>query len=279
MIDLSRLPAPDIVETIDYEAILGEMLADLRNRDSEFDALVESDPAYKILEVAAYREVILRQRVNDAAKAVMLAYASGADLDQIGAGVDVVRVDGESDDRYRSRVQMSWERLSTAGPAKSYRYWGFSVGNAVKDIGVYSPTPGCVRVVVLGADGDGVPSPDLLAEVDEAVSSDERRPLTDTVETVAVQIVRYNVTASLELYPGVAAEPVIEEAQSKVQAVVDDLHLIDEDIMLSRVVSALHVGGVKSVDLVSPSEDLLIDCSQAGYCSGISLTWRVADRR
>lgn len=91
-VDLSQLAPPNVVEALDFESIFAAMLADLRARDSTFTALVESDPAYKILEVAAYRELLIRQRVNDAAKAVMVAYATGADLDQIGANYDVARL-------------------------------------------------------------------------------------------------------------------------------------------------------------------------------------------
>jgi len=75
-IDLSALPAPDIIETLDFEVILAAMLTDLQARDASFSALVESDPAYKILEVAAYRELLLQARINSAAKAVMLPYAT-----------------------------------------------------------------------------------------------------------------------------------------------------------------------------------------------------------
>ena len=92
VVDLSQLPAPTVVEQIDYETILAEMLADLVARMPEFTALVESDPAYKILEVAAFRETLIRQRTNEACKAVMLAYAAGSDLDQLGANFNVARL-------------------------------------------------------------------------------------------------------------------------------------------------------------------------------------------
>ncbi len=39
-IDLSQLPAPDAVQAVDYETTLAAMLADLRARAPEFDALV-----------------------------------------------------------------------------------------------------------------------------------------------------------------------------------------------------------------------------------------------
>ncbi len=47
--------------------------------------IVESDPAYKILEVAAYRELLLRQRVNDASKLYYWPNAKGSDLDHLAA--------------------------------------------------------------------------------------------------------------------------------------------------------------------------------------------------
>ncbi|NUV25651.1 hypothetical protein MS6204_04603 [Escherichia coli] len=42
---------------------------------------LESEPATKLLQENAYRELLLRQRINEAAQAVMVAYAMGGDLD------------------------------------------------------------------------------------------------------------------------------------------------------------------------------------------------------
>jgi phage-related baseplate assembly protein len=104
-VDLSQVPSPAVVEQLDFETILQAMLSDLISRDPTFNALVESDPAYKILEVAAYREVIIRQRVNDAAHAVMLAYAIGPDLDQLGANYGVQRLlNSGPTDQYACRL-------------------------------------------------------------------------------------------------------------------------------------------------------------------------------
>ena len=79
-IDLSRLPAPTVVEAIDYEMVLAALKADLVARWPDYTADLESDPAIKLLEVAAYREVLLRQRVNDAARAVLVRTALAAVL-------------------------------------------------------------------------------------------------------------------------------------------------------------------------------------------------------
>ncbi len=90
-IDLSQLPAPALVEVLDYESLLAERKATLislypeEQREAIARTLsLESEPLVKLLQENAYREVILRQRVNDAARAVMVAFATGSDLDQLG---------------------------------------------------------------------------------------------------------------------------------------------------------------------------------------------------
>lgn len=161
-VDLSKLPPPKVVEIVDFEVIVSEMLAKLREIDSTFDALVESDPAFKILEVAAYREMLLRERVNAAARAVMLAYAVGADLDNLGALLDVERLtldpgnedEGipptmEGDVDYRRRIQLSPEGFSVAGPEGAYVFHALSADPRVLDASVTSPEPDDIRAIVM----------------------------------------------------------------------------------------------------------------------------------
>ena len=91
-IDLSQLPAPTVVETLDYESVLAALQADFTARYPAFTAALESEPVLKLLEVAAWRELIVRGRVNDAARACMLAYALGSDLDHLAALYGVQRL-------------------------------------------------------------------------------------------------------------------------------------------------------------------------------------------
>lgn len=95
LIDLSKLPAPQLIEELDYEAILNEMRKKLRELLPEWTGYeLESDPANKVLEVAAYREMLLRQRVNEAVRGVLIAFAQGSDLDQLAAFYPEKRLDG-----------------------------------------------------------------------------------------------------------------------------------------------------------------------------------------
>lgn len=286
-VNLSQLPAPDVVEALDFEAILAAMVADLQARDPTFSALVESDPAYKILQVAAYRELLLRQRVNDAARAVMLAYAGGADLDHLGAlfGVKRLVIDPgnaeaippipptfESDTDLRHRIQLSLEGFSTAGPKGAYIFHALGADGDVLDASVTSPAPGEVVVSILSGTGDGEASQTLIDRVEAVLSADDVRPLTDFVTVQSATIVPYTVEATLYFYDGPDRAVVMQSAQAAIEAYVAKQHRIGLDVALSGIYAALHQPGVKRVDLVSPAETLVIDAQSASYCAGISLT-------
>lgn len=286
-VDLSQLEPPQVVETIDYEQILAAMIADLQARDSTFDALLESDPAYKILEVAAYRETLLRQRVNEAAKAVMLAYATGSDLDQIGANYDVERlqIDAgdpdaippvpptyESDEDFRARIQLSPEGYTTAGSAGSYKYHALSADGQVLDAQPVSPTPGQVTVYVLSRSGNGTADQSLLDTVGAAINAEDVRPMTDQVSVQSVAVTEYTVDAELTVYPGPDAEVIRQAAEEAVAAYVEEVHRIGYDVTLSGLYAALHQAGVQNVTLTAPTSDIVMGDGQAAYCTSVTVT-------
>lgn len=64
IIDLSQLPEPEVIENLDFETIYQELLGDFREAMAgEWTAEVESDPVLKLLQLAAYRELLLRARI------------------------------------------------------------------------------------------------------------------------------------------------------------------------------------------------------------------------
>ena len=286
-VDLAKLPFPNAVEVLDFEVILAEMLADYQSRDPEFTALVESDPAYKVLEVAAYRELLFRQRVNESIKAVTLAYANDADLDQIAARYNVERllIDAgnpdaippipptyESNDSLRRRVQLSFEGFSTAGPEGAYVFHSLGSDARVLDADARSPTPGQVVVAVLSNVGSGVAPSDLLAAVNATLSDEDVRPLTDQVLVESAEIVNYAIAAQLTLYPGPDATVVLNAANAAAAAYTEVNHRLGRDVTLSGLYAALHQEGVQNVVLSSPVADIAVARNQASYCTGITIT-------
>lgn len=148
-LDLTSLPAPALIEALDYETILARMIGGLVSLDPAYDAILESDPAIKVLEVAAARELILRQRVNDAFRATLIAFSGTTDLDNLGAFYGVIRKVDETDEELRARIVLRIQGSSTAGGAAWYRYQGLTASDRIKDIAVSSPEPGVVEIAVL----------------------------------------------------------------------------------------------------------------------------------
>ncbi|WP_180258245.1 baseplate assembly protein, partial [Enterobacter hormaechei] len=285
VINLSALAVPDAIVVPDAADIFTRWLARLRELDPEFDALVESDPAYKQGEINAYQLTLAFQRVNDAVRAVFLASARGADLDQIGAGFNVSRlvinpgdpdavppVDPvyEDDDAFRERIQLSWAQLNTAGARNAYRFHAKSADNDVLDADAYGPEthnrPGEVDVYVLSRTGNGEASPGLTEKVMSELSADEVRPLTDYVSVKSATIVSYAVTAELDIPDGPDAQTVLENAISTLTSYTLLSHRINGLVPLSAIYAALQQPGVSRVRLISPVADLEAAAGQAPWC-------------
>lgn len=289
IVDLSQLPAPDVVEQLDYESILTERKATLvslfpaEQQEAVARTLaLESEPLTKFLEENAYREVIWRQRVNEAARATMLAFAAGNDLDVIGANYNVSRLvitpaDEEafppvaavleSDSDFRLRIQQALEGLSVAGSVGAYEFHGRSADGRVADISVTSPQPACVTVSVLSREGNGAASDELLTVVRNALNDEDVRPVADRVTVQSASIVDYRINATLYLYPGPESEPVRSAAEAKLGAYITAQHRLGRDIRKSAIYAALHVEGVQRVELAAPVSDIVLDSTQASYCT------------
>lgn len=285
-VDLSLLPPPLVVEELSFEQIFNEMLADFTKRKPSYEALLESDPVIIALECAAYRELLIRNRINEAAKASMLAYANGSDLDNLAAFYKVKRMvvdDGdpeaipaipptyENDDRLRLRTQMAIESFTTAGAEKAYIFHTFSASAKIKSVDVYSPSPGEVVITILSNEGTGEASAELCKEVLEYLRADDRRPLTDKVSVQSAEIVFYDIKAKVYVYPGPSVPVVEQEYKNKLQDYVSKRHKIGEVMAFSGIYQALHTEGVQKVELEEPVADIITTNTQAAYCQNIQI--------
>jgi len=90
-IDLQDIPPPNIIEVLSFEDEFQIILADYIANNPEMSAPVESEPAYKVLETAAYYAIRFKTKINNAVRAVMLASADQGDLDQCAANNHVYR--------------------------------------------------------------------------------------------------------------------------------------------------------------------------------------------
>lgn len=294
--DLSKIPAPDVIEEIDFEKILAarkeRFIAEYQTpaeRDYWRKVLeLESEPVVKLLEECAYSEMLMRQDFNERAKGLMLAYATGSDLDQLAANVDIQRLVIteadytveppiqqvlESDESLRRRVQGAFETLTTAGSEESYYQHAKSAHGQVADIAVISPSGAVVDIVVLSNQAGGVPSEAVIKAVTEAVNAKYRRPTADRVTVKAAQIIEYQINAQIIVYPTPDYEPILENARERMREAVDENFKLGRDVDLSMIYAALRVEGVQSVVISQPAAALPVTQYQAALCTQINVSY------
>lgn len=297
-VDMSRLPAPDVIEVVDFEATYTarkSALVALFPRDVQgqvYQTLaLESEPASKLLQENSYREIILRNRINGAARAVMLATATGADLDNLVALLGVTRLtlvkaDAaasqptnavlEGDEDLRRRSQLALEGATVAGSRGSYTYHALSAHADVADAYVDSPRPGEVSVHILSKNGDGTPSADVLDTVQYALSAEDVRPLCDYVSVHPAVPVYFSVSATLFVPSGPAQSVLHDAAYAALQAYLDRPRRIGASVPLSAIYAALHQPGVTRVEMSNPIDDVNCGAGEAAFCVAIDLTTEAA---
>ncbi|MFJ7111307.1 baseplate J/gp47 family protein [Pseudomonas sp. NPDC098740] len=288
IVDLSSLPAPTVLEPLDFEEVYQEALGVFRGyMGGNWTAALESDPVVMVLEGGAYIKVGNRARVNDACKAVLLAHAIKGDLDHLGANVNLKRLIiqaedllavppvpevKEDDDPFRERIQLAYEGLTTAGPRNSYILHARNASGLVADATAESPAPCCVTVTVLGLDGQGVAPPELLATVAAALNDDDVRPVGDRVTVQSAQVIPYQINAILHMVSaGPEADASLAEAKSRLAAWINPRKRLGIEVARSGVDAQLHVAGVSRVELVG-WQDLAPTKAQAAFCTVCTVT-------
>ncbi|MDU6431694.1 MAG: baseplate J/gp47 family protein [Pantoea sp.] len=293
VIDLSQLPVPQVVEVPDYEALLAVRKAYYVSLfpESQQEAVartleLESEPALMLLQEGCYREILLCQRINEAAVAGMVAFSSGSDLDNLAANNNVTRLtitaadssavppidavmEGDSD--LRLRVPAAFEGLSVAGPTAAYESHARSVDGRVLDVSATSPSPAVVVLTVLAREGNGTPPADLLSAVNVALNGESVRPVADRLSVQSAVIREYQVKAKLHLFDNVAGAPCLTAANAAIATYITEQRKLGRSIRRDSYGAVLRVAGVDWVEIEEPAADLIFDRTQAGYCTAVSV--------
>lgn len=287
-IDLSGMASPPVVEQLDFETYLAEYKDDFVKRveakDVPYDVQgLETDPAIVVLEEAAYRETILRARVNGAARSVMLAFAQHGDLEHLAAYYGVTRAVVtpatntaaavmESDERLRRRVQLAPEAFTTAGSEGAYMFHALTLIPSMRDVAVMSPEPGHVHVLPLMQSAPGSPTTSDIERVRDRLSQKEIKPLTDILRVRAPVPNPYTVSAQLKVASGPDPAVVKAKALAAVQAYCESRRMIGLLVSEAGIKAALMVAGVESVLLNSPLADIQPAPDAFAYATLITLT-------
>ena len=190
-----------VLEDIDTEQILADRMARLKALWASYDPPsaaqydveeLEFDPIKINQEASTYFELLLRDRVNQAARSVTLAYAIGTDLDAIASRYPggVPRLEGESDDHYRAASGSRPTRCRPHGTAEAYEFWALTASPALRDVTAirsvqhdYYPT--ILITCLMGLDSeDPKPSQEQLVIIRSYIQSLSRQGLTDVFRSI-----------------------------------------------------------------------------------------------
>lgn len=272
---LAGLPDPTVVDEISFEAIVASMKTDLVARFPSIEPILalESSAAVKVMQVAGYREMLLRSRINFAARANLLAYATGSDLDHVGANASppLVRMYQESDERFRTRILDAVSARNTGSLAR-YRYVSMSadirVANAIAYRVDRSPI---VYVAIVSTNSDGAADAALIATVQAAFDLPENRMVNGAVVVRSAVTTVANIAASLTIVPGLPTNlaATAEKALRDAWAAEGGL---GRDLTRDWIKARLQIPGVYSVAVSQPVADIIKPPYEAASFGTVTLT-------
>lgn len=277
-IDLTLVPLPEVIETLDYETIVNEVVADFKERwakvretKPELPAynveMLETDPVKIVIEAFAYRELLWRARANQVARAVMLASATGTDLDNFAADFGmtrrIIRHDDagnpvyESDEEFRQRRNLAPDGYAAAGPEDAYRYFAWSADGSIKQVEALKGENNRCDIILLGRNGDGTVTQEVVAKVYEALSAKTRRPLTDNVYVRSASIVSQPIKVKIAAPTGPDISTLAAKTKASIEAYARSRSAIGTVLRVDGIVGAAHAGNaLESVLVIEPAVDI-----------------------
>ena len=163
--------------------------------------------------------------------------------------------DDESEEDYRESIYLAPESYSAAGSEGAYEYWVRKYSNSIIDVKVSSPEPRIVQVRCL-LTGGTLPGEEFRSALQEYLSQDNIKMLTDVLEVTNPTEKEYNITVTYYINRSDSSRA--ETIQTEVAAAVDDYILwqkskIGRDINPSELTRRMVNAGAKRVAITHPA--------------------------
>lgn len=277
---------PSIIENLSFEAIFREKLSRftqyMQGKIPGFKEPLPADPSYAVLSELSFSEVIIREKINQAAYTQLLRYTQ--ELESIFDGQRRV---GESYEDFRLRMRNRKHEASAAGSIEQYKALSFLFGEASRTVNGIEE-----KISVVDAYVESVKNPDsgerrifihvmpsseeedlkklLLKAIEKGLSSERIRPALDEISVIEASITPYIVTGTLTL------EPAYDDdyAQRLIENMKKAFHLqrkLGWAAATSWFAKELHAPGVRSVLLTSPVSDQPVEMNSYGRLELVAL--------
>lgn len=263
-----------VLEQVNVETILANRMMRLKELWAKYDPPMaaqydvenlEFDPIKINQEASTYFELMLRDRVNQAARSITLAYAIGTDLDAIASRYPggVPRQEGEPDDRYRRRIWLSPNTLSPHGTAEAYEFWAMTALPALRDVTAiryvahdYYPT--ILITCLMQPPEEPGPSDENLVRIRAYIQSWSRMGLTDVISVNKPKIKEINYRVAVWLYPGTVQDQALEKIRQNLSQLVAEQYWLGHDHSLMAINACCALTGVHHIDVLEPEDDVMV---------------------
>ena len=298
IVDFSQLPAPNLIKELDFETLFNDRKEKFIGlypvtEQAQWRAILsrESDPIVKILQENAYLEMLYQHKCNTDARALLIAFSTGPDLDHLalteyGLVRQIITPEDlsvtpplpavyESDERLKERCLLSYDGMNTAGSTNAYRYFALSADGRVENIKVKSDEdiPCYLDIIITQSDSlNGEASQELIDIVQTALNPDTIRPVGDRPLVTSSIAVNYQIEAVIYIGKNAEDTLLLEAANIRLDNYIKNAKKNGDSIYLSAIYAALHVDGIERVEIISPSADIIIDSYHHPFCTSKSIT-------
>jgi phage-related baseplate assembly protein len=285
----ARLQRMVVLEELNAEETLAQRMQRLKTLWASYDPPsaaqydvenLEFDPIKINQEACTYFELLLRDRVNQAARAVTLAFAIGTDLEAIASRYPggVPRLEGESDERYRRRIWLSPNTLSPHGTAEAYEYWALTALPLLRDVTAikavahdYYPT--IVISCLMGLEYDDPrPTQQQLVLVRSYIQDLSRMGLTDVISVSGPKVKETAYNINVYLYHGTIPDQAIAQITSNLQQLIVNQYWLGHDHTHTAIHAVCALPGVHHIEILEPATDIYIPSDWVVKVTAITLT-------
>jgi phage-related baseplate assembly protein len=282
VIELAQLPDMEVLETLDLEQTLSDRMAKLVELWKSYDPPngavydvegLEFDPIKINQEACTYFEGMLRDRVNQACRAITLAFSVGTDLDAIASrypgGLPRLDENGdgtadEPDARYKRRIQASPNALSVYGNSGAYVFWAMTALPALRDAS-------CIKLRTRLEDSPSIlvtcmlegtnPSPSAaqLTTVRQYIANEARQAFTDVVAVGAPKIKHCTYRIRVTLFPGPDKTTVLDAVEAALASLCERQRMLGYDHTRMAISAACAISGVYNAEIIEPASDVVVD--------------------
>lgn len=186
-------------------------------------------------------------------------------------------VEAEQDDAYRERILLAPESFSIGGTVGAYKYFARAFSPAICDVETANDKDtsgkdigGTVVAYVLTQ--TGLPSTELLTQLENQFKAEDMRILCDTVSARAPQVINYAVNAELTLITGTNEAEALAAARNAWNNYEAARRMkLGGDIVPLDIQTVLKVAGVYNVTLKNLNLTVL-NRTQWARCTSVTIT-------